>query len=384
MGGQPTICEKKCACFKETHATRLVVVTGGPGAGKTAVLETAKKVLCEHVAVLPEAASIVFNGGFWRLESPSAKAAAQRAIYHVQREMENLVLGEKRWAIGLCDRGTLDGLAYWKENETRFWEMTRNRLEDEFARYAAVIHLRSPSAESGYNHQNPLRVESAIQAKAIDDKIFSIWSKHPQYKMIESAPSFLEKARLAIHEIAKTLPDCCRMALEGSAKDGKMTTTARNASVFVTFFSAVGFLLNFAWEYVQCEPFFRHIESRPSLLAMSRATLGDVLMMIVIYLAVAGLKGSLSWFSPPWTFRLITLIAIPSFVIAVLVEFAALSTNRWEYTSRNPVIPWLEVSLLPILQMLLIAPISFYVSKKTSLHFANTNQQRRQYETTSK
>ena len=55
----------------------------------------AKKVLCDHVVVLPEAATIVFGGGFWRLESASAKMAAQRAIFHVQREMEYLVVGEK-------------------------------------------------------------------------------------------------------------------------------------------------------------------------------------------------------------------------------------------------------------------------------------------------
>jgi len=39
----------------------LVVLTGGPGAGKTAFLEIARRNFCEHIAVLPEAASIVFG-----------------------------------------------------------------------------------------------------------------------------------------------------------------------------------------------------------------------------------------------------------------------------------------------------------------------------------
>lgn len=206
----PIVCEQKCDCLKSAHATRLVVVTGGPGAGKTAVLEMAKKVLCEHVAVLPEAASVVFGGGFWRLESASAKAAAQRAIYHVQLEMENLVLGEKKWAVGLCDRGTIDGLAYWNENPELFWEMSRSQITREYDRYAAVIHLRSPSADSGYNHQNPLRVESATQAKQIDEKIHTVWSKHPHYTMIESTTDFVAKANRALSEIASALPGCCR------------------------------------------------------------------------------------------------------------------------------------------------------------------------------
>jgi hypothetical protein len=212
-----TECEAKCACSKEKHATKLVVLTGGPGAGKTAVLEMAKKVLCEHVAVLPESASIVFGGGFWRLESQSARLASQRAIYHVQRELENLVLGEECWAVGLCDRGTLDGLAYWPGKESLFWEMAADHLEGEYSRYAAVIHLRSPPADLGYNHQNPLRVESAEQAKSIDDRIAAVWSRHPQYKVVASTSSFLEKARQALKLVAEALPDCCRAGIRGAA-----------------------------------------------------------------------------------------------------------------------------------------------------------------------
>lgn len=214
MSGRPVVCDHKCECLENAHATRLVVVTGGPGAGKTAVLEMAKKVLCEHVAILPEAASVVFGGGFWRLESASARAAAQRAIYQIQKEMENLVLGEKKWAVGLCDRGTLDGLAYWSEDRDLFWKMSGTRVEAEYERYAAVIHLRSPSAEQGYNHQNPLRIESDAQAKEIDEKIHAIWSSHPRYKMVESSPSFVLKTNSALNEIAATLPDCCRSRIK--------------------------------------------------------------------------------------------------------------------------------------------------------------------------
>lgn len=55
-----------CNCRLPFHDARLVVVTGGPGAGKTAVLELAARSFCEHVAILPEAATIVFGGGFPR------------------------------------------------------------------------------------------------------------------------------------------------------------------------------------------------------------------------------------------------------------------------------------------------------------------------------
>jgi len=183
--------------------TRLIVLTGGPGGGKTAVLEMAKKTLNEKTVILPESASIIFGGGFWRLPSLTAKTAAQRAIYFVQREMETLVRQEYNWEVGLCDRGTLDGLAYWPCEEKEFWKMNNSTLEKEYAHYYAVIHMRTPNEINGYNHANPLRIENAVQSKLIDDKIAAIWKNHPRYVEVPSAKSFVEKADMALKLIKK-------------------------------------------------------------------------------------------------------------------------------------------------------------------------------------
>lgn len=214
MENQPNICEQKCNCKETLHSTQLIVITGGPGAGKTAILEMAKTVLCEHIAILPEAASIVFGGGFWRLPSNSGKLAAQKAIFHIQTEMENLVLNERKWAAGLCDRGTLDGLAYWPTSPESFWAETGASLAKELARYKAVLHLRTPTDLLGYNHQNPLRIENAKQAFEIDQQIAEVWSKHPHYHTIPSSENFLMKAQQAIRILSDNLPECCREGLK--------------------------------------------------------------------------------------------------------------------------------------------------------------------------
>lgn len=163
MEAHHLISKQRCHCKKIHRSPPFIVLTGGPGAGKTAVLELAKKQLCEHVAVLPEAASIIFSGGFWRLPSLTARLAAQRAIFYVQREIEDLVLQEQKWALGLCDRGTLDSLAYWPEKESLFWDTLKTSKEAEYSKYSAVIHLRTPGLEQGYNNQNPVRIETALE-----------------------------------------------------------------------------------------------------------------------------------------------------------------------------------------------------------------------------
>ena len=187
----------------------MIVITGGPGAGKTALLELARKHFCDHVAVLPEAASILFGGGFWRRQTESGKKAAQRAIFHVQKELEQIVLEEKKSAAGLCDRGTIDGLAYWPGNEADFWKELGSSKEQEYAKYSAVILLRTPDSKS-YNHQNPLRIETAEVAAEIDRKIFEVWKDHPHVHVVESEVDFISKVSTAISLIRLHLPECCK------------------------------------------------------------------------------------------------------------------------------------------------------------------------------
>lgn len=90
-----------CGCQEMHRPQRRIVLTGGPGAGKTAVLELVRQSFCEHMVVLHEAASVVFGGGFPRSDTASHRRAAQRAIFHIQRELEAAVGGHCRCSCAL-------------------------------------------------------------------------------------------------------------------------------------------------------------------------------------------------------------------------------------------------------------------------------------------
>lgn len=199
-----------CSC-DQRHQRRRIVLTGGPGAGKTAVLELVRRYFCQHVSVLPESASIIFGGGFPRIDRPLVKRAGQRAIFFVQRELEAAADGADNPAIVLCDRGTIDGFAYWPGPDD-FWQAMATTRQAEFARYHAVLHLRTPPV-SGYNHQNPVRVETAAEAAIIDRRIVSAWDGHPRRFFLESTDDFLEKVRNTVRILRAELPDCCRRHL---------------------------------------------------------------------------------------------------------------------------------------------------------------------------
>lgn len=200
----------QCHCT-EAHARKRIVVTGGPGAGKTAVLELARHIFCKHVLVLPEAAGILFGGGFPRTTSPPERSAAQRAIFRVQRELEAIADSREHREIVLCDRGTVDGSAYWPGPDTLWQSLAIDRAA-ELRRYDAVIHLRTPSSEA-YNHSNPLRIESAAEASSIDQRIAEAWNDHPRRDIVDSSSDFLLKAHRAVECLRLHLPACCRPEL---------------------------------------------------------------------------------------------------------------------------------------------------------------------------
>jgi hypothetical protein len=103
------------------------------------------------------------------------------------------------------------------------WASVETTREAQLARYDAVIHLRTPSA-AGYNHSNPVRVETAAEALAIDERIARAWDGHPRRYFVERTKDFIAKARIAVKVLRDELPECCRRhlipSLDGEATPG--------------------------------------------------------------------------------------------------------------------------------------------------------------------
>ena len=201
-----------CDCGETPHPPRRVVITGGPGAGKAAGLGVVHSLLGGHVVVLPEAAGILYGGGWPRRNAPGARRAAQLAIYHVQVQLEHLAVSDGSPALVLCDRGVLDGTAYWPGDLDDFFREARTTRDAALARYDTVIHLRTPRDGGGYNHRNPLRVETAAEALALDARLLDAWQGHPHRVVIDAASDFREKLDRTVRALRDELPPCCRAA----------------------------------------------------------------------------------------------------------------------------------------------------------------------------
>lgn len=171
-----------------------IVVTGGPGGGKTTATDLLRRELGARIVIVPESATILFSGGFPRSHEPDACRAAQRAIFHVQRNLEDVQSALYPGRVLLCDRGTVDGAAYWPAGSSEYFHAMGTSPESELSRYDAVVFFET-AAVAGMSIEggNPVRNESLAQAVELDRALRHLWSHHPSFYLVPHSPSFLQK-----------------------------------------------------------------------------------------------------------------------------------------------------------------------------------------------
>lgn len=183
----------------------VVVLTGGPAAGKTSIVSAIRDEYGSTVEVIPEAAQMLIAGGF---PMPSADLDWTQAWqYDFQDALQPLQLSlerhHRRQAIAtdkkllLCDRGLLDQAAYLPGGTDEFlerYEMTKERI---FARYDRVLHLGTIATnQQDYERVNALqaRVEQGPQQILhADERTRQAWAGHPAVRVIPATENIEDK-----------------------------------------------------------------------------------------------------------------------------------------------------------------------------------------------
>lgn len=189
-----------------------IVLTGGPGGGKTTAADLFRRELGDRVVVVPEAATLLFSGGFPRTNEPLAVRAAQCAIFHVQRNLEDVQSALFPNRILLCDRGTIDGAAYWPGEPEDFFRLQGTTLMKELERYDAVIFFETAAAGgmSILEGGNPTRIETNDAAVAVDQRLRTLWSAHARFVMVPHNPSFFKKITFGLASIESIVAQLSR------------------------------------------------------------------------------------------------------------------------------------------------------------------------------
>ncbi|HIE28248.1 TPA: hypothetical protein EYP66_13265 [Candidatus Poribacteria bacterium] len=130
----------------------------------------------------------------------------------------------------------------------------------------------------------------------------------------------------------------------------------------IAFFA---FLLNFSWEVLQT-PFFIDISDSINTVIWYRfhCTLGDVLICLASYYLTALIFRNRRWFFEP-TAKSILLFLAFGVTYTVFSEIKNVFIRKlWAYSPLMPVIPYLNVGLLPILQWIILPPIVIFITRR--------------------
>jgi hypothetical protein len=190
-----------------------IVLTGGPGGGKTTAADLFRRELGDRLVVVPESATTLFAGGFPRVSDAEAQRSEQRAIFAVQRSLEDIQAATYPDRVLLCDRGTVDGAAYWPDGVEEFFSAMGTTHDAQLARYDAVLFFESAAAAGlGIEGGNRYRVETNDEALAIDLRLRDLWRPHPSFHLVPHNHSFLRKITTGL--------DVLEAVLDGSGPVG--------------------------------------------------------------------------------------------------------------------------------------------------------------------
>ena len=124
--------------------------------------------------------------------------------------------------------------------------------------------------------------------------------------------------------------------------------------------SIITFILNFLWEISQAFLYAPHFVGTGGLIKIHiRASLGDLLIVFLILLIDAIISTRI--FPKENSKKRFVAIAITGFISAVIIEKYALTIGRWSYNPLMPIIPILNVGLIPILQMIILPVLIFHL-----------------------
>jgi predicted ATPase len=179
---------------------RRIAITGGPGGGKSTVAAALGRELSGRVVVVPEVATHLLGGFFPRIADADERRAVQRAIYHVQLELEAVHRSRAgNDTVLVFDRGLLDGAAYWPEGADAFFAALGADAATARARYDAVVFLETAAVGGlAIASNNTARTEALEDAVRVDTRLREVWSPHPAFHFVGHSATFDAKVSSAL------------------------------------------------------------------------------------------------------------------------------------------------------------------------------------------
>ena len=123
-------------------------------------------------------------------------------------------------------------------------------------------------------------------------------------------------------------------------------------------------VFNYPWELAQGAFFLGMGNIKIARIHCFGSALGDGVITLIVYLFGSAMNRSWVW-SFQMNVRKYIEVAVIGLAVGAVIEWIALNVlHRWSYAPDMPTVPFLDLGLLPVLQMAFLLPIIFFFASK--------------------
>jgi hypothetical protein len=131
-------------------------------------------------------------------------------------------------------------------------------------------------------------------------------------------------------------------------------------SLFILVIIIISLLANFIWENFHSS-FYKSYRTLLNKTRFSICTLVDSIIVSLLYTSLAFILKDFFWIRDA-SYKSVILTIIGGGVVAIIIEKVALLLNLWGYKENMPKIPLLNVGLWPVLQLMILPILTYFIS----------------------
>ena len=142
--------------------------------------------------------------------------------------------------------------------------------------------------------------------------------------------------------------------------------------VTVLIFS-IAVIFNYGWEIAQGFLYLGMSYTENIWWHCFIASLGDAILVLMIYLTGIAVFHHAYWFIAPNNRRYVAMVSV-GLLIGLATEYIGVSVlHRWSYSDGMPIIFGTNIGIVPVLQMVALPPIIFALVSRLITRWAKTH-----------
>jgi hypothetical protein len=142
--------------------------------------------------------------------------------------------------------------------------------------------------------------------------------------------------------------------------DKKVIMEKKRLLLYIT---GVGFLLNLIWEVTQRPLYEGYVSVWHHLPNCLWASVVDVIVILVFWVLFASYYKNPFWIKHI-SWKDVLVLMLLGITVAVGFEQLMVGEWAWSYTDAMPVVPYLVTGLSPLLQMMILPSLAFWLSSR--------------------